>query len=237
MPSDPISTSSSLSSGLMPANTADPANETFFERVTDLLDGQRKSPAVVEAALTGSEEILGRIGAELYHVASMLVGEGEEAIELIERVVTDVDLNACVNVSDARHKSRLLLAADALTMLRQQDPAGTVFTAPEENSGPASCIENDDLDAAGVSPAELEAMISGPESHRLRTWLEGLTVQLRVIFVLRAIAGLSSAEVAGLLAEHGGPAAANWTPSSVGSVFRQALCSLASQLIHATATR
>jgi hypothetical protein len=237
MPSNPFSDPSSLGNSLIPANTPSPENEAFFERVTDLLDGQQKSSAAVETALTGSEEILGRIGAELYHVASMLVGEGEEAIELIERVVTGVDLHACVNVSDARHKSRLLLAADAVTMLRRQDATGTVFSAPEENSGPASCIENDDLDAAGVSPAELEAMISGPESHRLRTWLEGLTVPVRVIFVLRAIAGLSSAEVAGLLAEYGGPAAADWTPSSAGSVFRQGLCSLASQLIHATATR
>ena len=234
---DSSSAPSSLGNSLIPANTPGPENQAFFERVTDLLDGQPKSPATVAAALTGSEEILGRIGAELYHVASMLVGEGEDAIELIERAITNVDLRACINVSDARHKSRLLLAADAVTMLREQDATRTVFIAPVEDSGPASCIENDDLDAAGVSPAELEAMIAGPESHRLRTWLEGLTVQLRVIFVLRAIAGLSSVEVAGLLAEYGGPAATDWTPSAAGSVFRQALCSLASQLIHATATR
>jgi hypothetical protein len=248
MPSDPSSLETSQIPGsqipgslipdnLIPADSRLPENEAFFERVAELLDGQPKSPAAAETALTGSDEVLGRIGAELYHVASMLVGEGEEAIELIERVVTDVDLHACADVADARHKSRLLLAADAITMLREQDATGTVFVAPEEESGPASCIENEDLDAAGVSPAELEEMISGPENHRLRTWLEGLTVPLRVIFVLRAIAGLSSGELAGLLAEFGGPVAEAWTPSAVGGVFRQGLCSLASQLIHATATR
>jgi hypothetical protein len=237
MPSDSQSAPSSLGTTLIPANAPGPENEAFFERVTDLLNGQPKKSAVVETALAGSEEILGRIGAELYHVASMLVGEGEAAIELIERVVIGVDLQACANVADARHKSRLMLAGDAMTMLRDQDATGTIFVALDDEAGPGSCIENEDLDAAGVSPAELEEMISGPESHRLRTWLEGLTVPLRVIFVLRAIAGLSSAEVAGLLAEFGGPAAENWTPSAVGSVFRQGLCSLASQLIHATATR
>jgi hypothetical protein len=60
---------------------------------------------------------------------------------------------------------------------------------------------------------------------------------LRVTFVLRAIAGLGSAEVAGLLADFGGPAAENWTPASVRTIFRQALCSLAAQLLHATAER
>jgi len=76
-------------------------------------------------------------------------------------------------------------------------------------------------------------MISGPEAHRLRNWLEGLSVSLRVIFVLRAVAGLSSQEIAGLLAEHGGEAAKGWTPDAVRAAFRQAICSLASQLIHA----
>jgi len=49
------------------------------------------------------------------------------------------------------------------------------------------------------------------------------------------VAGLSAADTAGLLATHGGRAAAGWTPEAVRELFRQALCSLASQLIHATA--
>jgi hypothetical protein len=40
-----------------------------------------------------------------------------------------------------------------------------------------------------------------------------------------------------LLAEHGGSEAQDWNPESVRSVFRQALCSLASQLIQASAAR
>jgi hypothetical protein len=88
-----------------------------------------------------------------------------------------------------------------------------------------------------VTPAELEEMLSGSDRHRLRDWLEGLPVSLRVIFVLRAVGGLSSAEVAGVLAEHGGPGAQDWTPDGVRSGFRQALCSLATQLLHASAAK
>jgi hypothetical protein len=52
--------------------------------------------------------------------------------------------------------------------------------------------------------------------------------------VLRAVAGFSPAETAGLLAAHGGPEAAGWASEAVRELFRQGLCSLASQMIHAT---
>ena len=77
-------------------------------------------------------------------------------------------------------------------------------------------------------------MMGGPDRERVRQWLESLPTAMRTIFVLRAVAGLSAAETAGLLAEHGGPAAATWTADAVRGVFRQGLCSLASQLIQAT---
>jgi len=190
----------------------------------------------VEATQAGWDGFLERIATELYRIGSMLVGEGEEPIRLIEQVVASADLPGCCDQAEARHKARLLLAADAIALLRQRDSALHLesLAAPPEESGPASCIEDDDLSAAGVSPADLEQMISGPESHRLRDWLEGLSTSLRVVFVLRAVAALSSAEVAGLLAGDGDP---GWTADAVRSSFRQALCSLASQLIHATASR
>jgi hypothetical protein len=198
-------------------------------------DGQAIKAKAPDARNSGGDVLLEKIAGELYGIASMLVGEGDEAVGLIERVVTNVDVPTCCDQAEARHKARLLLAADAITVLGRRDFAS--LAAPSDDSGPAGCIEDDDLSAAGVTPDELEQMISGPESHRLRDWLEGLTVSLRVIFVLRAIAALSSVEVAGLLARHGGPKAADWTPEAVRGSFRQALCSLASQLIHATTTR
>jgi len=210
----------------------DPQDAAFFEQVTGMLDGQPRDPAAVETALAGWDGVLERIAAETYRIASMLLGEGEEAIGLIESVVADFDLRACNTPAEARHNSRLLMARDAIAILARRDAAS--LAAPEGESGPSSCIEDDDLEAAGVTPDELEQMISGPEVYRLRNWIEGLSVSLRVIFVLRAVAGLTSPEIAGLLAEHGG---ADWTPEAVRGTFRQGLCSLASQLIHATATK
>jgi hypothetical protein len=101
----------------------------------------------------------------------------------------------------------------------------------------ATCIEDDDLDAVGVSSEELERMIAGPDRDRMRNWLASLPTELRTIFALRAVAGLTAAETAGMLAEHGGSKAAGWTPDAVRELFRQALCSLTSQLIQATTAR
>jgi hypothetical protein len=237
MPSNPIT----LDSHFLPEEPLDPRGAEFFDRVTEMLDGQPKDPAVAESALSGWNELLDKIAAELYRLGSMLLGEGEEAIGLIERVVANVDLPACCDHREARHKARLLLATEAISVLATRHPSS--LAAPADDSGPASCIEDDDLSAAGVTSEELEQMISGPDGNRLRSWLEGLPDSLRVIFVLRAVAGLSSAEIAGLLSENDGlktpglDLAVGWTPSAVRGGFRQALCSLASQLIHATSGR
>jgi hypothetical protein len=204
-------------------------------RATDVLGGENRKP---KAAPASGDALLEKIAAELYGISSMLLGEGEEAVGLIEGVVANVDLPTCCDTAEAHRKARLLLAADAITVIGQRDSsANAALAAPGDDSGPAGCIEDDDLSAAGVTPDELERMITGPEHHRLRDWLEGLSDSLRVIFVLRAIAALTSVEVAGLLSKYGGPSAKGWTPEAVRSSFRQALCSLASQLIHATAAR
>jgi len=80
-------------------------------------------------------------------------------------------------------------------------------------------------------------MMAGPDRDRVRKWLQSLPTALRVIFILRAVAGFTTGETAALLADHGGPQATGWNPSAVSEFFRQGLCSLASQLIHANAGR
>jgi hypothetical protein len=231
MPSQSIS----LDGHFVPEEPVHPEGAALFDEVVGMLDGSPKDPAQVAAKLAPWDGVLERIAAEQYRIASMLLGEGEEAIAAIERVVAGIDLTHCSSPAEARHQSRLLIAAECISVLQQRDAAA--LAAPEGDAGPVSCIEDDDLSSAGVAPDELERMISGPESHRLRDWLEGLPASLRVIFVLRAIAGLTSADAAGLLAEHGGPQAAGWTADAVRSSFRQGLCSLASQLIHASAAK
>jgi hypothetical protein len=227
--------SSSLDYSFVPEEPLDPRGDAFFKQLSGMLDGQEKEPAAVDAAFSDWSGILEKIAGDLYRISSMLLGEGEEAVGLIESVVTELDIANCADPLDARRQSRLLLGARAIASLAGRDPAA--FEAPQEGSAPVSCIEDDDLDAAGVSSSELERMLEGPDSQRLRGWLEGLPVSLRAIFVLRAVAGLNSGEIAGLIAENGGAAASDWTPEAVRSSFRQALCSLASQLLHATTAR
>jgi DNA-directed RNA polymerase specialized sigma24 family protein len=120
----------------------------------------------------------------------------------------------------------------AIAAIERRNPGS--LAAPLGEPAATTCIEDDDLDAAGVSHEELERMISGPDRERVRKWLEGLPVAVRTVFVLRAVAGFSGVETANLLAELGGAQAAGWTPEGVRESFRQGLCSLASQLIHAS---
>jgi hypothetical protein len=232
----------SLDGSFVPEQPMHPDSAEFLAQVSGMLDGRPKGDAQVEAALSRWDGLLDKVAAENYQIGSMLIGEGEEAIGLIERTVSELDLTSYTDHSDVRHQARLILAASAIDILRHRNETThpSPLAAPSADGttdGPVSCIEDDDLSSAGVSPAELEQMLTGPDNHRLRDWLESLPVSQRVIFVLRAIAGLNSAEVAGLLAEHGGIQAQDWTPDSVRSSFRQALCSLATQLIHASAAK
>jgi len=235
MPVHPESDPVSLDSSFVPEDPAHPLAPTFFAQVSEMLDGQPNDPVTVEAALSGWDGLLEQAAADLYQIASMLLGEGEETIGLLEQAVATSDISACSDHLEARHSGRLALAARAIELLQRREPAS--LAAPVDESGPASCIEDDDLSSAGVTLPELELMLTGPDRHRLRDWLEGLSAPLRVIFVLRAVAGLTSAEIAGILAEHGGPEAETWTPEGVRSCFRQALCSLASQMLHASSTK
>jgi hypothetical protein len=80
-------------------------------------------------------------------------------------------------------------------------------------------------------------MLAGPNRENVKHWIEGLPTETRVIFVLRAVAGFTANETAEILAGHGGKGAEGWNPEAVREIFRQGLCSLASQLIHATTAR
>ena len=177
----------------------------------------------------GLEEIFELIAAGLYSLASMLVGEGEQSARLVEEAVANAEVSVCQDPQVARQSSRRSLGAAALELLAYRDPGS--LAAPEGLAPATTCIEDDDLASAGISTEELEGMISGPERDRVRKWLEGLPVWMRTVFVLRAVAGFNAAETALLLKVHGGPQAATWTPEAVREVFRQGLCSLASQLL------
>jgi hypothetical protein len=196
---------------------------------------ENDSPIPSQPIPDGLEEIFDLIATGLYSMASMLVGEGEESVRLVETAVADAEVSVCQDPQVARQSSRRALATAALDLLAARSPGS--LAAPEGLAPATTCIEDDDLASAGISSEELENMIGGPERDRVRKWLESLPTWMRTVFVLRAVTGFSATETAALLQAHGGPQAGTWTPEAAREVFRQGLCSLASQLLHASAER
>lgn len=205
--------------------------EAFSRQACSLLDGQPKDDATVARAFHGMDEIFDRIAAAFYSLASMLVGEGEESVRVVETAVATAEVSPDSGPLEARQSGRRALVRAALDAIVRRDPGS--LAAPLSIVTDSTCIDDDDLAAAGLSAEELERMIAGPDRDRVRAWLEKLPTAVRTVFVLRAVAGFSAIETTALLKAHGGPSATTWTPEAVREVFRQGLCSLASQLFHA----
>jgi DNA-directed RNA polymerase specialized sigma24 family protein len=219
---------------LTPAQPIPCRTQQFTERMHALKDGQPKDEATVDKDFDEMEEMFDLIAAGLYTLASMLVGEGEDSIRLVETAVANADIPASHDPAETRTSSRRALCAAALDTLTRRDAAS--LAAPQGLEHAATCIEDDDLDAADVSSEEFKRMITGPDRDRVRNWLESLPTAMRTIFVLRAVAGMTTAETADLLKSHGGPQAAGWTGEAVRELFRQGLCSLASHVLQAASS-
>jgi len=225
----------STTNDLMPAEPLPAEIHEFSDRVHTLLDGQPKDDATVSKAFEGLDDVFDRIAAGLYNLASMLVGEGEDSVRVVEITVANTEVSDCCNPVEGRRNSRRALCVAAVELIAKRGPVSLV--APEGMAPAETCLDDDDLDSAGVSREDLENVIGGQNRDRVKVWLAGLPTAVRTIFVLRAVAGLSAADTADLLADHGGAQAAGWTPDAVREVFRRGLCSLASQLIQATSER
>jgi hypothetical protein len=218
---------------LIPTPPIPEGGEAFSRQVHGLLDGRPKDEGTITQALAGMDHMFDVIAAGLYSMASMLVGEGEDSIRLVEAAIARAEVSACGGDAKlARQSSRRALCSSAIQTLMQRDPKS--LEAPRDMEPASTCIEDDDLSAAGISTEELETMLAGPNRENVRKWLESLPTETRVIFVIRAVAGFSSDETATLLNRYGGQGTGGWTPDGVRVFFRQGLCSLASQLIHAT---
>lgn len=220
------------SSSLIPPQPIPEGAQAFNERVHGLLDGRPKDEATVAQALEGMDAIVDRIAAGLYTLASMLVGEGEDSVRLVENTIATVQVSGMRGPGEARRACRRALCAEAFELLARRDAAA--LEAPRSPQTSGGCIDDEDLDAAAKSRVEFERMIAGPDRDRVRRWLADLRLDQRSVFVLRVAAGFNAQESAALLAEHGGPQAAGWTADAVREVFRLALCSLASQVLQAS---
>jgi hypothetical protein len=217
---------------LIPRQPIPAGADEFSKRVQGLLDGQPKDEATVNRVLEGMDDMLDRIAAGLYSMASMLVGEGEDSIGLVETAVARTEVLAGSDATEARQSSRRALCAAAIELIAARQPGR--LAAPEGLAHASTCIKDDDLESAGISGAELESMLAAGNRESVKNWIESLATETRVIFVLRAVAGFTANETAEMLAEHGGKGAEGWNAEAVREIFRQGLCSLASQLIHAT---
>ena len=216
---------------LIPRQPVPEGAEEFSRTVQGLLDGQPKDEATVNKALSGMDAMLDMIAAGMYSMASMLVGEGEDSIRLVETAIARTDIPKSGDAIEARQNSRRALGTAAVELIAERNPGS--LAAPAWLVHVSTCIEDDDLESAGISRAELESMLAGPKRQSVKNWIESLATEVRVIFVLRGVGGLSAGETASILAEHGGKGAEGWNADAVREIFRQGLCSLASQLIHA----
>ncbi len=179
------------------------------------------------------------MAAELFQLASLLVGDEQRALRLIESSLATMEIDPCLDPETANQQARAHVVRGALAQLAAEQPEAFASHAAGLHTPGTSdpCIQDDDLQAAGITPAQLRGWLEQqgkPELRRgLREWLESLPVAQRAIFVQRAVLGQGNETAAGLLREAGGAAAGGWTPQTVSETFRQALCSLANSLAHA----
>ena len=233
MPEETLIPDSSLSSSKTSAAKAE-ASEQEGNGLRGGQPGDAGKAAPEQESLDGLDGLFDVMAPGLYSLASMLAGEGEESIRLVEIAVATAEVPSRSSAEEAHRSSRRALAKAAVELIAGHDP--NVLAAPEGLEHAVTCIEDDDLDAAAAARETMERM-AGPDRERVRQWLESLSTSMRTIYVLRAVAGLTATETAALLASRGGPRAAGWNADAVRELFRQALCSLASQLIHATSGR
>jgi len=135
---------------LIPPQPIPAGAEEFSKKVSDLLDGRPKDEATVNQALEGMDELLDTIAAGLYSMASMLVGEGEESIGLVETAISRTEISRCGDAAEARQSSRRALCAAAIELIAERNPGS--LAAPEGLEHASTCIEDDDLESADELP-------------------------------------------------------------------------------------
>jgi len=96
-----------------------------------------------------AEDLLDIIASDLYGVASMLVGEGEESAEVVERAVASTDIDCGCNRAEARKNAYKALARAAFEVIERSRPGS--LAAPEGIKADDVCIEEDELESAGIS--------------------------------------------------------------------------------------
>jgi DNA-directed RNA polymerase specialized sigma24 family protein len=188
---------------------------------------------VTESPCTGeSTEALVKAesaAVEMYRFAALMLGNEAEALDLVENTVAGVEIDPCADPGAATGLVQQRVLDGALKIMHQQDPA-SFADLPATDSG-GSCIE--DESTVPLSRAEISELVSSAGRGPLRDWLARLSQAQRAVFVQRAVLGSSNADTAQAINRYARPSI--WTAEAVSSLFRQALCSLASSLVHSAA--
>jgi DNA-directed RNA polymerase sigma subunit (sigma70/sigma32) len=172
---------------------------------------------------------------ELYQLAALMLGNESDALNLVESTVAQVEVDPCADADNAVDAARHHLIEAAVALMNRADPQA--FAAPvSDGSSTVTCIEDDDLMAAGISPAQMAELMGGAGREQLRIWLDQLPPAQRAIFVQRAVLGWDNGTTAASLATGAGEKS-GWSAEQVSELFRQALCSLANSLVHSEAQK
>ncbi len=166
---------------------------------------------------------------EMYRFAALMLGNEDDALRLVENTVASVEIDPCADPRAAKGLVRERVLEGALAIMHRQDPASFADLPAPTTSG---CIEDDG--AAPLSGEQLSELMTGAGRGPLREWLNRLTKAQRAVFLQRAVLGNTNADTAKAINRIARPSV--WTAEAVSSLFRQALCSLASALVHSVPT-
>jgi len=178
--------------------------------------GQRAGEAVVKAE---------NAAVEMYRFAALMLGNEAEAIELVENTVAEADIDPCADPGAVRGLVRDRVLDGALEIMHRHDPLS--FSAPPADDPAGSCIDDESVPLSGD---QISHFVEGAGRGPLRAWLERLSQAQRAVFIQRAVLGSSNADTARAINRYSKPSI--WTAEAVSSLFRQALCSLATSLLH-----
>lgn len=168
---------------------------------------------------------------DLFQLAALITGDEEQAVSLVEETLAKVEADPCADTGTAQDEARPRLVEASLRRLAKLHPQA--FSAPPPVEGLDTCIDIDDLAAAGLSSQELGELVRDPGRSKMREWLEHLAPAFRAVFVLRAVVGQDGETTAESLRRSEAQGAQGWGKEQVGAAYRQALCSLASALLSA----
>src|SRR5277367_5653736 len=99
---------------------------------------------------------------ELYQLAALMLGDEAEALALVESTVESVEVDPCAPEDEAVDAARHHLVEAAVGRMSLAHP--DAFAVPVQSDGPVTCIEDDDLSAAGISSAQIAELVNGAAS-------------------------------------------------------------------------